>query len=157
MLYGCGLRASEIASLDLEDVRLDAGYVRSRGKGRRERIVPLGRAAGAAVQRYLELERPALACGKAPPALFLNTRGERLSRQWIWTIVRRAARAAGISARVYPHLLRHSFATHLLEHGADLRFVQELLGHVRVATTEIYTHVDRRRLKEVHRRFHPRG
>lgn len=157
LLYGSGLRASEVAGLELEDARLDAEYLRVRGKGNRERVAPLGRHAAHAIRRYLDLERSTLAGPHPAPQLFLNRYGRSLSRVWIWRIVKRAAAAAGIPERAYPHILRHSFATHLLESGADLRFVQQLLGHARVATTQIYTHVDRRRLKDAHRRFHPRG
>ena len=157
MLYGAGLRVSEAASLSVADVNLDAGFLRCFGKGSKERIVPLGKLARAAVESYLSTVRPALTA-RAPQtaALFVNRRGRGLTRQRIWQLVRRYARAGQMAKRVSPHTLRHSFATHLLAHGADLRTVQELLGHANIATTQRYTHVDHTRLKAVHEQFHPR-
>ena len=157
LLYGTGLRVSELVSLDLGSCNFDVGFVRCIGKGNKERIVPLGRAASAALGRYLKDERPRLTA-KRPEvvSLFVNRRGKRLTRQRVWQLLRRYARAGLIEKAIGPHTLRHSFATHLLERGADLRIVQELLGHANISTTQRYTHVDRARLKAVHERFHPR-
>ncbi len=157
LLYGAGLRVSELVSLDLDNCNFDAGFVRCIGKGNKERVVPLGRKASQALARYLELERPHLV--KRQPAsrtLFVNRRGGRLTRQRVWQLLRRYAREGLITKLIGPHTLRHSFATHLLERGADLRIVQELLGHANISTTQRYTHVDRARLKSVHDKFHPR-
>ncbi len=154
LLYSCGLRVSELVGLDVGDVDLEAELVRVVGKGDRERVVPLGSYAVRAVQAYLQLARPHLA-GRSP-ALFVGRSGGRLSRQWVWTLLRRYARQAGIPRAVTPHVLRHSFATHLLEGGADLRSVQELLGHASISTTQVYTHVARPHLAEVFDRSHPR-
>lgn len=157
MLYATGLRVSELAGLRLGDVNLQIGYVRCYGKGGRERIVPVGRSAVAALQEYLADLRPMLASGRAgEEALLLSRTGQRMDRTAIWRVVTRLARAAGLDGRVSPHTLRHCFATHLLQGGADLRIVQELLGHADVATTQIYTHVDSSRLKAIHQKFHPR-
>lgn len=155
--YACGARVSEIAALTLDTVSLEMRFVRCFGKGSKERIVPLGRPAVAWMTRYLEEVRPTLARSAEEPRFFLNCRGRGLSRVGLWGIVKQHVREAGIRKTVSPHTLRHSFATHLLENGADLRSVQELLGHANIATTQIYTHVDRERLKSVHRQFHPRG
>ncbi|MBI3271992.1 MAG: site-specific tyrosine recombinase XerD [Planctomycetes bacterium] len=160
MLYATGARASEVASLSFPNLHLAEGYVRLFGKGSRERIVPVGRRAREAVEAYVRDGRPGLArdaAGKAGDAVFLSRRGGAITRNTIWRVVERAARVGGLRAGVHPHILRHSFATHLLEHGADLRHVQELLGHASVATTQLYTHVDRERLKSIHRKFHPRS
>lgn len=159
LLYATGCRASELSHLKLVDVHLDQGYCRCRGKGDKERIVPLGKRAAAAVRAYLEHERPELAAGKSPspPWLLISRRGKRLARERIWELLKRYTRRVGLSAKVSPHTLRHSFATHLLAGGADLRQVQEMLGHANIATTQIYTHVDQGRLKAVHRKFHPRA
>ena len=157
LLYGAGLRVSELTGLDLSQCNFAAGFLRCIGKGNKERIVPLGRAASEAIQAYLEQERPALAARHPDmPALFLNRVGRRLTRQRVWQLVKRYAAAGMIPKRISPHTLRHSFATHLLERGADLRIVQELLGHASISTTQRYTHVDRSRLKAVHQQFHPR-
>ena len=164
LLYGAGLRVSELVSLDVESCHFEAGFVRCLGKGRKERIIPLGRRAAEALQRYLKTERPRLvasrregaAGGPDSGALFLNQRGRRLTRQRVWQVLGRYARTRLPAKRIGPHTLRHSFATHLLERGADLRIVQELLGHASITTTQRYTHVDRARLKAVHERFHPR-
>lgn len=156
LLYATGMRVSELAMLTLKDAHLDLGFVRCLGKGSKERIVPLGRIASRAVQAYLERSRPALDRGREAAALFLNRRGTRLSRQTIWHLIRRYARDARLAKRITPHTLRHSFATHLLERGADLRVVQELLGHANIATTQVYTHVDPGRLKKIHQQYHPR-
>jgi len=156
MLYGTGLRAAELVGLHCEDVNLQVGYVRCLGKGMRERIVPIGRYALQAVQDYLSQLRPRLVKTPAVTTLFLSRAGRSLDRHNLWRRVVKHATQAGISRRVTPHLLRHCFASHLLAGGADLRVVQELLGHVSVVTTQIYTHVDRDRLKAIHARFHPR-
>ncbi len=157
LLYACGLRVSELLSLREADIFFSQGFVRCFGKGSKERLVPVGRTAASWVQRYLEQSRPGLNKRAPTDILFLNARGAPLSRMGFWKILRDYARRAGIRKRVHPHILRHSFATHLLEGGADLRSVQEMLGHADISTTQIYTHVDREYLKEVHRQFHPRG
>ncbi len=157
LLYGAGLRVSELVSLDLGHCNFEAGFVRCIGKGNKERIVPLGRRAAGALQRYLQAERPRLVTKQSnEAALFLNRGGRRLTRQRVWQLLRRYAKAGLITKAIGPHTLRHSFATHLLERGADLRTVQELLGHANIGTTQRYTHVERSRLKAVHEQFHPR-
>jgi integrase/recombinase XerD len=157
LLYGAGLRVSEAVGLEKSGVDLDLRVVRVLGKGGKERLVPLGRPAAEAVRRYLALGRPHLD-RRYRPELFLNARGGPLTRAGAFLILRRLAEKAGLEPeRVHPHLLRHSFATHLLEGGADLRAVQEMLGHVDISTTQIYTHVDREYLRQVHRSYHPRG
>ena len=155
LFYACGIRASELAGLRLQDLHLDATYLRCFGKGSRERVVPMGRAAVAALRAWIDKERPGFA--RESEMLFVGRRGTGLNRATLWKIVRKAAERAGLTRRVYPHALRHSFATHLVEGGADLRYVQEMLGHASVATTQVYTHVDRSRLKSIHARFHPRA
>ena len=157
LLYGSGLRVSEVLELTREALLLEEGFVRVVGKGDKERVVPLTGAFRQALDAYLEEGRPRLVRGRDPGVVFVNRRGGRLSRMGLWRMLRRRAQAAGLPADFHPHMLRHSFATHLLEGGADLRVVQELLGHASVTTTEIYTHVDRGFLREVHRRFHPRA
>lgn len=162
VLYGVGARISEAVGLDVDDIETggpdEVGVVRLLGKGTKERIVPVGRFAVDAVDAYLVRGRPALAQrGVGGPALFLNQRGRRLSRQSAWSVVQRAADRAGLTERVSPHTLRHSFATHLLDGGADVRVVQELLGHASVTTTQIYTLVSPRRLREVYAGAHPRA
>lgn len=157
LFYACGLRASELAGLRLEDVHFDAGFIRCTGKGNRQRVIPLGGAAEAALRQYLAEARPRLAGERASPALFLSRRAAALTRQTLWRLIVRYARAAGLPGRVTPHLLRHCFASHLLANGAQLRAIQEMLGHADIATTQIYTHVDAGRLLAVHRRFHPRA
>jgi len=155
--YATGARVSEVCTLTTGNARLDVGLVRIAGKGGRERLVPLHRKAVEAIAEYRRIERPRLLGSRADPGnLFLSQHGRKLDRANVWRLVKRYARLAGIVSRVTPHVLRHSFATHLLTHGADLRVVQELLGHARVETTEIYTHLDRRDLKRAHRKFHPR-
>jgi integrase/recombinase XerD len=159
LLYASGLRASESASLRVSDVNVRIGYLRCFGKGSKERIVPVGRPALDAIETYLAALRPKLVQlggGVISDALFLSGRGHALDRTAVWRIVKRAARRAGLAGKVSPHTLRHSFATHLLAGGADLRAVQEMLGHVSIVTTQIYTHVDADRLKAVHKKFHPR-
>lgn len=157
MLYATGMRASELVNLKLEDVNLEVGFVRCFGKGRKERIVPLGRKAGEALTRYLDKVRPKLLKGKTVSEIFLSRLSRKLSRQSLWMIILRYAKAAKIKKKIKPHTLRHSFATHLLEGGADLRSVQEMLGHADISTTQIYTHINKDRLKSIHKQFHPRG
>jgi integrase/recombinase XerD len=156
LAYGAGLRVSEWIGLATKDVLLDEGLVRVRGKGDKERLVPLGRSAIGAVAVYVRELRPMLERGEGKGLLFLNGRGRPLTRMGAWKILRKYVDMAGIDKPVSPHTLRHSFATHLLEGGADLRAVQEMLGHADIATTQIYTHVDREYLRSVHRQFHPR-
>ncbi|MGV1008559.1 MAG: site-specific tyrosine recombinase XerD [Dermatophilaceae bacterium] len=158
LLYGCGARISEAVGLDVDDVDLEGGSVRLFGKGSKERVVPVGRYAREAVAAYLVQSRPAIAArGKGTPALLLGQRGARLSRQSAWLALQDAAERAGLSGHVSPHTLRHSFATHLLDGGADVRVVQELLGHASVTTTQIYTLVTVQRLREVYAGAHPRA
>lgn len=157
LMYATGLRVSEVAGLGVGDLSVDAGFLRCRGKGEKERLVPVGRQALAAVQAYMARERKSQAKGRIADRLFLSRSGKPLDRISLWNLIRKHALAAGIAARLHPHTLRHTFATHLLQGGADLRVVQEMLGHADIATTQIYTHVDVRRLQEVHRKFHPRG
>ena len=157
LAYGAGMRVSELCGLGLTDLLLTEGLVRVFGKGAKERLVPLGRTTIGAVSVYLHQLRPSLDRGHGGGRVLLNARGEPLSRVGAWGIVKRAAERAGIRKRVTPHTLRHSFATHLLEGGADLRAVQEMLGHADLSTTQIYTHVDREYLRSVHRQFHPRA
>lgn len=156
-LYGGGLRVSELAGLDIDDVELEGGSVRVLGKGGKERDIPLGRYATEAISAYLRRTRPGLATSRSRAALFLNQRGGRLTRQGIAGILAKAVKGAGIERRVTPHTLRHSFATHLLEGGADVRVVQELLGHASVATTQVYTLVTKEHLREVYYTAHPRA
>lgn len=158
VLYGTGARISEAVGLDIDDVDLDSGAARLLGKGSKERIVPLGSYACEAVQAWLVRGRPDLSAkGRAGPAFFLNQRGARLSRQSAWAVITAAAERAGLSGHVSPHTLRHSFATHLLEGGADVRVVQELLGHASVTTTQIYTMITVQQLREVYAQSHPRA
>lgn len=157
LAYGAGLRVSEWISLNVRDVMLQDHLVRVFGKGAKERLVPIGRRAIAAIAVYLRELRPSLEKGEGKGALFLNARGQPLSRMGAWKILRKYVKQAGITKPVSPHTLRHSFATHLLEGGADLRAVQEMLGHVDISTTQIYTHVDREYLRSVHKQFHPRS
>jgi len=159
LLYATGCRASEISHLTLDDIHLDEKYCLCRGKGDKQRLVPLGKRAIEAVRAYLTHERPALVAHRspAPKWVLVTRRGLRLRRERIWELFKRYAATAGISADMSPHTMRHSFATHLLSGGADLRQVQEMLGHASIATTQIYTHVDPARLKKVHKQFHPRA
>ena len=157
VMYACGLRASETIGLDLADVDLHEGFLRARGKGSKERIVPLGRQAIAAINGYLRGGRPKLVGDRHEAKLFLNFRGGPLTRQGLYKIVQRHARAAGLSGQMSPHTLRHSFATHLLAGGCDLRAVQEMLGHADIATTQMYTHLSGEQLKDVYFRAHPRA
>jgi integrase/recombinase XerD len=158
-LYAAGLRISELVGLDRPDLDLDDGVVRVFGKGGKERVVPIGRAARAALTEYLTLARPQLVrtASGSHDAVFLNARGGRLTRQGCWGIVRAAAKRVGLEDRVSPHVLRHSCATHLLDHGADLRVVQEVLGHVSLSTTQVYTKVTAERLRSVYETSHPRA
>ena len=159
LLYATGCRASELSNLRVRDVHLSQRYCLCRGKGDKERVVPLGRRAIESIGAYLEAERPKLARGQdeEPPWLLLSRRGMRLRRERIWETLKKYALESGASTSISPHTLRHSFATHLLAGGADLRMVQEMLGHASIATTQIYTHVDHSRLKRVHQQYHPRA
>ncbi len=157
LMYACGLRVSEVAALNVSSVNLDDRVIRVVGKGSKERIVPVGHLALRALGRYLKEARPYLLKSPDEPTLFLSRLGRRLDRERIWGIIKETARLAGITKNVHPHTLRHSFASHLLENGADLRVIQEMLGHADIATTQIYTHIDQRRLLEVQRKFHPRA
>jgi integrase/recombinase XerD len=156
VLYATGLRVSELIQLRPGDINLDDGYVICRGKGGKERVVPLGKAAAALTRRYLDEVRPQL-LRKPVEAVFLTRLGDPFTRQGIWKMLRDYARKAGLEAKVSPHILRHSFATHLLERGADLRSVQLMLGHSQITTTQIYTHVSRDRIRQVYEKFHPRA
>jgi len=157
LAYASGLRLAELRNIRLEQLQLEAGFVNVIGKGNKERVVPLGRKAVAALQRYLETGRPRLVTRRSPANVFLTRRGTPFSGVTLWLRIKQRARLAGIARNVTPHMLRHSFATHLLDHGADLRVIQELLGHASISTTEVYTHVTGNRLREMHRRFHPRA
>lgn len=156
VMYSSGLRVSELVSLRMEDIRLNQGFLVCRGKGSKERIVPVGRKALHWLKNYLGQVRP-LFDKEGSPVLFLTRRGRAFTRQGIWKILRTYGQKAGLKEKLHPHILRHSFATHLLEHGADLRSVQMLLGHSQITTTQIYTHVSRERLKQVYDKFHPRA
>jgi len=157
LLYASGLRVSELVNARLENLNLEEGFIRVVGKGDKMRLVPVGARAREAIANYLAVERPKVVGKKTGSQIFLNRRGTLLTTVRVWQIVKQCARFAGIEINVYPHLLRHSFATHLLGNGADLRIIQEMLGHADIATTQIYTHVDRDHLKAIHRKFHPRG
>jgi len=157
LAYASGLRLAELRGLRLEQLHLDAGFLNVIGKGNKERVVQVGRKAIAALQRYLEVGRRKLVNRRSPANVFLTRRGTPFAPVTLWLRIKRRARMAGVARNVTPHMLRHSFATHLLDHGADLRVIQELLGHASIATTEIYTHLTGNRLREVHRKFHPRA
>ncbi len=157
LFYASGMRVSELIDLKLDNINFDIGYIRCIGKGKKERIIPIGRTAKETVKRYCEAARPLLVKDKLNKSLFLSRLGKRISRQSIWKIIKLYAKKANIQKVIKPHTLRHTFATHLLEHGADLRSVQEMLGHADISTTQIYTHVDKERLKTIHKQFHPRG
>jgi integrase/recombinase XerD len=157
VLYASGLRAGEIVGLRLESYLREEKLLRVIGKGNRERVVPVGGKAVAALDRWLAKGRPLLVKPKTGGEIFLGEHGRRLTTARVWQIVQGMAKLAGLQKKIWPHLLRHSFATHLLSHGADLRAIQEMLGHASLATTQVYTHVDQARLKQIHRRFHPRA
>jgi len=157
ILYATGLRVSELSGLLVNNVNLDIGFLKCSGKGGKERIVPLGKVAQAAICKYLDTVRPKLAKGKNDPHLFLSKLGKKMSRVSFWKVIKKYASLAGIKRDITPHTMRHSFATHLLERGADLRSVQEMLGHANISTTQLYTHVNKERLKGFHKKYHPRG
>ncbi len=157
LLYSTGLRVSELVNLPLSGCNLDSGFLKVLGKGSKERLVPYGQVAKEAIQSYLEQARPHLLKERKSAYLFLTNRAKPMTRARFWQIVRETAAASGISKTISPHMLRHSFATHLLANGADLRAVQMMLGHADISTTQIYTHIDQDRLKSIHRSFHPRG
>jgi integrase/recombinase XerD len=159
LAYASGLRLAELRQLRLEQLRLEAGFINVIGKGNKERVVPIGRKGVVALQRYLEAARPKLVHPRSPANVFLTKRGTPFAPVTLWLRIKQRARRAGIASRpggITPHMLRHSFATHLLEHGADLRVIQELLGHASISTTEVYTHLAGQRLRDVHRKYHPR-
>ena len=157
LLYASGLRISELTGARLENLHLEEGVIRVNGKGQKTRLVPVGGKARDAIRTYLERGRPPMVKKRTGGELFLSNRGRKLTTQRVYDIVKEVARLSGLPVNIYPHLLRHSFATHLLTNGADLRVIQEMLGHADIATTQIYTHVDQRRLKAVHHKFHPRA
>ncbi len=157
LLYATGIRVSELTQLNLNDLHLSSGFLKTIGKGNKERLIPIGSLAALAINRYLEEGRPKIAKNKQEQALFLNRLGGRLTRQGFWKIMKQLAKEANIKKDLTPHTLRHSFATHLLENGADLRSVQEMLGHADISTTQIYTHVTNKRLKDIYKQYHPRA
>ena len=157
VMYATGLRVSELVNLKLSDLHLQLGLIQTVGKGDKERIIPIGEVAADWLTRYFASSRLALLKGKASPYVFLNDRGGQLTRQGVWKIIKKLVAEAGITKDVSPHTLRHSFATHILENGADLRIVQELLGHADISTTQIYTHISKKRLSEVYDQYHPRA
>jgi integrase/recombinase XerD len=155
-LYATGMRVSEAVNLKLDNVNMEIGFLRCVGKGDKERIIPLGKKAIASIQRYLQDGRGFLLKNKESEFLFVSRFGKKISRQSLWKLIKRYARLARIKKPMRPHILRHSFATHLLERGADLRSVQEMLGHANISTTQLYTHINKERLKSIHRMYHPR-
>jgi len=157
LMYATGIRVSELIGLTVNSINWQVGYLVAMGKGEKERIVPVGQTASERVKRYQEGARPLLLKGRESHLLFLNRSGKGLTRQGFWKIVKKYAARAGLDKAIHPHTFRHSFASHLLEGGADLRSVQIMLGHADISTTQIYTHVTRERLKEIHRKYHPRG
>jgi integrase/recombinase XerD len=157
LLYATGMRVSEIANLKLENINLDVGFIKCKGKGQKERIIPLGKKAKIALERYINKVRPNLEKKTKPSdVLFISRLGRGISRQSFWKMIKKYVQKARIKKDVSPHSLRHSFATHLLERGADLRIVQEMLGHANISTTQIYTHINKERLKSIHKKYHPR-
>ena len=157
LAYASGLRLAELKNLRLEQLHLEAGFINVIGKGNKERVVPVGKTATKAVNRFIEAGRPKLVTPRSPANVFLTNRGTPFASVTMWLRIKNRVRRAGISRNITAHMLRHSFATHLLEHGADLRVIQELLGHANISTTEIYTHVTGNRLRDIHRKFHPRA
>ena len=157
LLYASGMRVSELVSLNLGDVDIESGFVRCFGKGHKERLIPIHQQAALAVKEYLEQARPSLAHGKEERALFLNPRGDRLTRQGFWQKLKEYAKSANLEADVTPHTLRHSFATHMLSGGADLRYVQEMLGHANISTTQVYTHLTTEHIRRSYEKSHPRA
>lgn len=157
LAYASGLRISELQSVRLEQLQLESGFLNVIGKGNKERVVPLGRKAAEAIRRYLNVGRPKLVTRRTPSNVFITKRGTAFARPTLWKRIKDRVKHAGVARNVTPHMLRHSFATHLLEHGADLRVIQEMLGHANISTTEIYTHVTGNRLRDIHQRFHPRA
>jgi integrase/recombinase XerD len=157
LAYASGLRLSELKNLRLEQLHLEAGFINVIGKGNKERVMPVGRKAVESLHRYIEGGRPKLVSPKSPANVFLTRRGTPFAAVTLWLHIKNRVRRAGVERNITPHMLRHSFATHLLEHGADLRVIQELLGHANISTTEIYTHVTGNRLRDIHRKFHPRA
>ena len=157
LAYASGLRLSELKNLRLEQLHLEAGFINVIGKGNKERVVPVGSKAAQALKRYFEAGRPELVTPKSPGTVFLTKRGTPFASTTLWKRIKDRVKRTGIERNITPHMLRHSFATHLLEHGADLRVIQELLGHANISTTEVYTHVTGNRLRDIHRRFHPRA
>lgn len=156
LMYATGMRVSELVELEVGGLNLDVGFIKCRGKGDKERIVPIGKKAKEAIERYMEKVRPQLLKKRQDQHLFLSRLGKKVSRQSFWKMIKRLAKAARIKKDITPHTLRHSFATHLLERGADLRVVQEMLGHSDISTTQVYTHINKERLKSIHKQFHPR-
>jgi len=157
LLYSTGLRVSELVRLPLSACNISAGFVRVLGKGNKERLIPFGEQAKEKIEFYLETARPLILKGKLSNYLFVTRRGSCMTRARFWQIIRKTASDAGIKKNISPHMIRHSFATHLLSHGADLRSVQLMLGHADIATTQIYTHIDQERLRKIHKKFHPRS
>lgn len=157
LAYASGLRLAELRGVRLEQLHLEAGFVTVIGKGNKERVVPVGSKAVDAINRYIDVGRPKLVTARSPANVFLTQRGTPFAHSTMWARIKRRVRLAGIDANITPHMLRHSFATHLLEHGADLRVIQELLGHANISTTEVYTHVTGNRLRDLHKKFHPRA
>lgn len=157
ILYATGIRVSELVNINQDDINLNVGYLRCIGKGNKERIIPIGKKATEAVMKYLQEERPRIVAKAQNRYLFLTKSGKRLTRQLVWQLIKDLSHRAGLNQEISPHTLRHSFATHLLERGADLRSLQEMLGHASISTTQQYTHVDQKRLKEIHSKFHPRA
>ncbi len=157
LFYASGMRVSELSNIKIEDINLEIGYIRCLGKGSKERMIPIGKSAKESIVKYIAGPRKKLVKENKISTVFISRLGKKISRQSIWKIIKLYARKAGIKKEIKPHTLRHTFATHLLQHGADLRSVQEMLGHSDISTTQIYTHVDKDKLKSVHKEFHPRG